>query len=320
MPPTHEPRPEFVARLQDAVLVEARRRRRAVSDDPWAFRLLRSPLRAVVAALVVIAGSMTLGGIAVAARYETQLTAQRDALVATYAQRVSLARQTVALAESALHLAEQRVSAGMEGQDSLLDARAKASEAQAQLASVELELEEVRASGRDAVTTASAPLVNGRDFVIQRWQAALGVPRAALDAAEAHLRDAEQRAQVGVAGEADVAESRVAVVELQLAVECLQEKLEIRRRFLRHDIDGPLADLLVLQTEAQQRQRATVPRIDRARAVAADLEKKMKVGLAQQLDVAQAQLRLQEAQVAASRAQVDLALIEQQIRQYRAGK
>lgn len=320
MPPTHEPRPEFVALLQDAVLVEARRRRRAVSEDPWAFRLLRSPLRAVVAALVVIAGSMALGGIAVAARYETQLTAQRDALVATYAQRLSLAQQSVALAASALHLAEQRVAVGMEGQDSLLDARAKAAEAHAQLASVELELEEVRASGRDPVTTASAPLVNGRDFVTQRWQAAMGAPRAALDAAQARLRDAERRAQVGVAGDADVADSRATVVELQLAVECFQEKLQIRQQFLRHDIDGPLADLLVLQSEAQQRQRATVPRIDLARATAADLEKKMKVGLAQQLDVAQAQLRLQEAQVAASRAQVDLALIQQQIRQYRVGK
>ena len=283
-------------------------------------RLLRSPLRAAVATGLVAMASMSLGGIAVAARYETQLTAQRDTLIATYAQRVSIARQSVALASSALQLAEQRVAAGIDGQNALLAARAKVAEAQTQLQSVELELEEVRASGRDPVTTVSAPLVNGRDFVSDRWRVAIGAPRAALDAAQAQVNDMNRRVQLGLAGDDELAAVRTSVVELQLAIECLQEKLQIRQRFLKHEIDSPLADLLALQSDAEQRQRAMAARIDQERAAFAALDKKLKVGLAQQLDLAQAQLRLQEAQVEASRAQIDLALIQQQIRQYRGGK
>jgi hypothetical protein len=320
MPPTHDPRPEFVAQLQDLVLVEARRRRRAAPADFSAVRLLSSPLRAIAATVLVIAGSMSLGGIAVAARYETRLTAQRDTLVATYQQYVSIAQQNLSLAADALRLTEQRVAVGIDGQDVLLDARAKVSEARTRVESVSLELEEVRASGRDPVTTVSAPLVGGRDFVTERWQVALGAPRAALDAAQARLGDMGRRATLGIAADADVAASRVAVVELQVAIQCLQEKLDTRRRFLRHEVDAPLADLLALQSDAQQRQRATAPRIRQAQATVADVAKKVKVGAAPQLDLARAQLRLQELQVQASAADVDLALIQEQIRQYRAGK
>ena len=316
----HVPDLEFVERLESQIMSEVRRRNRYVDMPRWLRWIALSPLKAAVAAALLILVSMGVGGIVVAAAYQAQSNEERQAIKARVAQRVVLAQQRVSLAADALKLAERQTSVGIEPQDTLLDARFKLAEAQAQLESVQLEAAEVDASGRDAVTAVSAPVVGGRDFVSQRWKIEMQIPMAALDAEKSRLQTLQRRVAVGAASNLDAEMSRARVVELELALQTMQKKIAVRERFLKKEIDGGLADLYVLEAEAVQRLQTIAPRLALAQKVLKDVQSRVEIGTAAMLDVSQAQVKLKELELDMSKAEVDLAVIRRQIDQRRAGR
>ncbi len=318
MPSNHEPNDEFIARLEGVVVAEARRRAEAPYRAPWAVWLLQSPLRTATVAVVLTVGSMAIGGGLVAAAYESQTGEQRDSLLASYSQKASIAQQRLSLARTALANAQQRVSIGVEGQDSVIDAEFKVWEAETQIRAVNLQIEEIRATGREPLRTVSAPLVSGRDFVTEGWRIEMTTPQQALEGAQYALASAQKRASVGLGSDTDIEAARSRVVELQATITGIQKRLEIRQRFVKHEVDAALADLLMLENDARQRLLVLQPRIEFARVTVNNIQKKVAVGMAQQLDVAQAQVTLQELQLEATKANVDLAVVQRQIQQYRA--
>jgi outer membrane protein TolC len=263
---------------------------------------------------------MGIGGIVVAAAYQAQGSEQREAAKSRAAQRVSLAQQRVALAAESLKTVERQASVGSEPQDALLEARFKMSEARAQLESVVLDAAEVDATGRDPQTTVSAPLVGGRDFVAEHWKIDLQIPRAAIDVEKARLQTLERRFAVGAANNIDVETSRSRLIELEAATQAVQNKIGIRERFLKKEIDGGLADLYVLQAEAEQRRQTLQPRMALAQKVLRDVQQKVEVGVAPTLDVSLAELKLKELELEMLKADVDLGVIRRQIDQRRAGR
>lgn len=325
---THAPDSEFVERLHSQIGAEIRRRNRyaelpgpsPVEGPRWTRWLAQSPLKAAVAVAVLILLSMAVGGIVVAAAYQAQTNEQRDVLRQRARQQVDLARLRLDVAANALKLAERQTSTGVEPQDTLLDARFKLAEAQAQLQSAQLDLDEVNASGREPMTTVSAPLVGARDFVAEHWKIDLQIPKAALEAEQTRLQVLQRRVAVGAASNLDAALSRARIVELEVSVSALQTKLDIRERFLTRKIDGPLADLYVLEAEALQRRQTIAPRLELAQKVVRDVQQKVEVGVAAVLDLSQAQLKLKELELDMSKAEVDLGVIRRQIDQRRTGR
>ena len=316
----HVPDFEFVERLEAHINAEVRRRNRYVDMPRWMRWLARSPIKAAVAASLLILVSMGIGGIVVAAAYQAQTNEERQAVKARVAQRVALAQQRVSLAADALRLAERQTSVGIEPQDTLLEARFKLAEARAQLESVQLEAAEVDASGRDAVTVVSAPLVGGRDFVSERWKVEMQIPMAALDAEKSRFQTLQRRVAVGAASNMDVELSRARIVELESAIQTVQKKIGVRERFLKKDVDSSLADLYVLEAEAIQRRQTIEPRLALAQKVLKDVQSRVEIGTAAMLDVSQAQVKLKELELDMSKADVDLAVIRRQIDQRKAGK
>ena len=316
----HVPDLAFVERLESQIGADVRRRNRYADMPRWTRWLAQSPLKAAVAVGLLILLSMGIGGIVVAAAYQAQSTEERQAVKARANQRVALAQQRVSLAADAVRLAERQTSVGVEPQDTLFEARFKLSEAQAQLQSLLLEAAEVDVSGHDPVTVVSAPLVGGRDFVSERWKAEMQIPVAALDAERARLQTLERRVSVGAASNVDAEVSRTRIRELESAVQALKEKIGTRERFLKKEIDGPLAELYILQTEAMQRHETVAPRLDLAKRVLKDMQARVEVGTAAMLDVSQAQLKLKELELEMTKVDVDLAVIRSQIIQKRAGK
>src|SRR5687767_7387851 len=176
----NEPREAFVNQLELRVRSEFDRRRAA----PAPYWLPQSKLRFALAAVALVVVSMAIGGAVVATAYEAERGEQRNMLVETFEQRLDLAKRRLALATQQLREEEQRVEIGIGDRARAGEARLKVTEAEAEVKLVEIDLTEIHATGREPMTTVSAPLVEGRDLVSERWRVEVTIPRAALDLAK----------------------------------------------------------------------------------------------------------------------------------------
>ena len=305
----HEPREAFVSQLEDRLRADLDRQRLAPPAPGW---MPRSRLGLALATAAVVVVSMAVGGGVVAAAYESQQNELRDMLVGTYEQQVAIARQRLALVRQQLQDAEVRATAGLAGPAAVGDARVKVSEAEAALRVIELDLAEIRATGREPMNTASAPLVSGRDFVLERWQVEMSVPAAALELSKRNVQTAKTRLDVGLANAVDVEAASARQIELESTIQLAQRKIGIRQTFLKGLISAAGADLRVLEAETEQRRTALARRIDFARRQMDDLRIRAEIGIAGPLEIAEAEVRLQELQLALAKADYELALIRRQ--------
>jgi outer membrane protein TolC len=322
MPDRHEPREAFVTRLQSDVTAEVRRRQRSAPADratPWPRWLLHSPLRAALSMVALVMVSMAIGGGIVAASYQAEARQMRDLLVANYRQRAALASERVTLVRDQLRTAEQRVSVGIEGQDAVFEARFKVNEAEAQARLVQLQLEEVMASGREPQGTVSSPLVSGRDFVTERWQIEMSIPTAAFDVAKKRLDAVTRRVAVGMADPIDVETVRTQLMEIEATIVAWQRKLDVRQQVLKKTLEAPVAELRVLELDAEQRVQTLTPRIALAKTRVQNVAAKQNTGAATSIELAEAQLRLQELTLEMMKTNVELMMVQRQM-QLRRGK
>jgi len=310
----HEPRNEFVDRLEWHITREVRRRNRS-TQSYRSIPLWRT--KALLGILLLIVGSMAVGGVVVAASYQAENNERRDLLVSAYERRAELARQRLASATEQLHSAERAVALGVATQDALPEARFKAAEAQAQVRSVELQLEEIRLTGRQPLNEISSPRVGGRDFVGERLLSDMSLPEVALDLARSRLRRAESLLSLGLIDLMDVNSARVQVAELEASIQAFEKKLEIRRAFLENKTDAAMAELRVLESDALQKQKMIAPKVELARKQLERAKTNVQLGTGQRVDLAQATLRLQELETEATKADLDLLLVRRQIEQRR---
>ena len=314
---THEPSSEFVERLEWQVGREVRRRNRAAEVPPWT---PRSRMKAAVAVLGLMLVSMGIGAAAVAAAYEAQGHERRDQLVSSFEQRVQLARQRLAIASEQLQGTERRVEVGTANSLEIGEGRFRVAEAEAQLKSLELQLDEVRITGREPRDEMSSPLVSGRDFVSQRLRIEMSVPETALALERARLQNAERRVQVGMADPVDVEVSRVRALEVALALDALRRKIEIRQKFLTGGADAVETELRVLESEAEQRKKTLAPKVELARKDTERISARVQIGTAQSVELAETTLKQLQLQTELSKAELDLALTRRQIEQHRAAR
>jgi hypothetical protein len=306
----HEPREEFVNQLELQLRADLRRRDLAAATSSW---IPRSRIAAAVAVAAVAIVSMVVGGSVVATAYEARLNEQRDLLLGTFEQRAEIVRQRLALSTQQLRDVQRRVSVGIEPKESVLDAEFKVSEAEAELKSIELDIAEIRATGREPMHALSAPLISGRDFVTERLRIEMSVSAAALALEKLRAQAARTRFEIGMASAIDVEAVATRVIELEAAVEAFQRKIGIRQTFLKRGLTPVAADLRGLEAETELRRMALARRTDFARRQVQDLKARTDVGTANPLNLAEAELRVQQLQLEMSKADYDLLLIRKQL-------
>jgi hypothetical protein len=299
----HEPREAFVNQLEHHVRSAFHRRR--MSGAGW---WPQSRRRFVLAAAALVVVSMTIGGAIVAVAYEAQRGEQRGMLVETFEQRAELARRRLDLARHQLRDEEARVAIGVGDRARVGEARLKAIEAEAEVKLAEIDLAEVRATAREPMTTVSTPLVEGKDLVTDRWLVEMTVRAAAADLAKQNADRASARFDVGLANDAERAAANTRMVELQSAVQAVNQRLAIRQAFLKGAMSAAAADLRVLAAETELQRSGLVRRLEFAERQIADM-KARRVGVVGPLEIAEAALRLQELQLAITKADYELELI-----------
>ncbi len=309
---THEPREEFVAALESRLATRARFRPRHAALPAW---LPQSRTALAAAASLVIVTSMAVGGAAVAFAYQAQSAEGRQILTEAYTQRLQLAQKRLELAQKLLSDMQTRVEIGAANRMELVDAQLKVLTARAEVESGQLLLEEVRLTGLEPVNLVSAPLVSGRDFVLQRLSVDYNVATQTYQTELKHLEQLQQRVAVGMADSFDLATSQALANERRMMVEGIERKLAIRQDFLAHKIDAGLADLRVLEAEADQRVKILTGKVELSKREAGRLLARVQTGGAQQLEAAEASIRQLAIEYELSKATYDLTLIRKQIAQ-----
>lgn len=310
----HEPTPEFAGRLESQVVNEVRRRNRQARSPRWA---AWSPAQVLAAVTLMVIVSAGVGGAAVAVAYEAQNNQVRDQLVSTWERRADLARQRLEMATRDYESAQVRLNVGLGGSDTVLEKGVAVAEAQAEVDLIALDLEEIRASGREPRSELSAPRVAGRDFVGERLRIQRSGPEKALEVARRLEKDMRLRMEIGLADQAALGATRSRVLDIETALETVQRKTRIREQFLAGLISAVEADLRGLEAEAEQRIKALGPKLELARQDVARLERRVEVGLSASVDVAEANLHRLELETELSRAELDLALIRKRIQEHR---
>ena len=311
MPTSHEPREDFVDTLERRIVTDARsrhQRRRPMLRMSW------SPARTVVALGILIAASMAAGGAVVDAAYRSQNNERRDLVASGYERRIDLATQRLAIAKDELARMQRKVSIGVAKNSEVLEYELKVIEAEVEINVLKLQLDEVRLTGQEPVTSIVAPLVQGRDFVGARLETELQVPLKALQIEQLRQRDAERRHSIGVSDSSDVEVASARVSELNAAVRGLQQRLEIRKRFLNKELDAKQAELRALEVEAEQRRMALLPQLEMAKRAVNRLSAMVQKGLADNLELTKAKLTMLGLEQELMKADVDLALIRKRLK------
>jgi hypothetical protein len=306
----HEPREEFVNQLELQLRADLRRRQLAAGARSWMPRSIAATALAAAAVAIV---SMALGGGIVAASYEARLTEQRDLLLTTFEQRALLAKQQLALASQQLKTLQERVAIGIEPQESVHGLQFKVNEAEAELKTIELDIAEIKATGREPMQTMSAPQVGSRDFVTERWRVEMGVPASALTLEKSRMQALRKRVDVGLAAPMDVDTAQTRVIELESAVEVIQRKIAIRQSFLKGELPAAVADMRGLEVETDLRRTTLARRIELARRQVKDLQTKIEAGTVNPLALAESKLQLQQLELDMTKAEYELALIRKQL-------
>jgi hypothetical protein len=307
----HEPREDFVNQLELRLRADFRQRRLAATPPRTWIPQSRWALAGMLLAIAI--GSMAMGGGIVAAAYEARYSEQREMLLESFQQREKLAQQRLALVTQQLRNVQGRVSVGIDPPDAVSQVQVRVTEAEAELKSLELDIAEIRASGREPMQSPSSPLVSGRDFVTERWKVEMAVPTAALALERGRAQAARGRVEIGITSPAEVEAIATRVVELESAVETFQRKLELRQAFLKGGVPSATADLRALEAETEIRRRTFLHRIGASKRRVQELKGKIEVGTANPLELAEAELQLQELELGVRKVEYELLLIRKQL-------
>ena len=274
----------------------------------WRF-VPQSRLAAIASIAGVVIVSMIAGGAVVAATYQAQSNEQRETLAAGFERRLDLAKLAMKMVEETVKADQVRMDVGLKSPQDLMDSRIKLASAQAQVKSIELQLAEVRLTGREPLQEISAPVVSGRDFVSERLRVDLSVPEAALEFEKARLKDTQTRVEIGTLPPIDLHWQKAHTAEIEVAIETIRRKLEIRQKFLKGEYDAVQADLRVLETEAELRRKSLAPKVAVAEQEVEAFKARFNVGLITSVELAEARMRLNQLNLDLSKAEVDLAVI-----------
>ena len=313
----HEPSDRFIERLGHEIGTEVRRRHARPAATSWR-DVVGLKMLAAAAALVIV--SMAVGGAVVAAAYQNENREQRAMLASVYERKIQIEQLKLNAAKQQLQDAERKVAVGIIDQVAAYEVRQGVVEAEANLRIAMLNLEEVRATGREPRDEISAPAVPNRDFVRERITAGIAVTQGALQIEKLRLQAAERRVSVGLAqaGELDILRGRI--VELESALNAAQQKMSARDLFLNNKYDSTLADLRVAEIEAEQRYQRLMPQLDLARRDMQRAQTLVEKGLLSQVEVTKANLKVLEIQTELQRAELELAIARQKIAERTGGK
>ncbi|MEP6833888.1 MAG: hypothetical protein ABJB74_10855 [Gemmatimonas sp.] len=228
----HLPSPEFRASLERDV-VQAFRRQSQFSAPPSVTR--RARLR--TAATLVIGLALGAGGVAASAQVQT--AKQRDVLSLSLQEERMILAFRLQLAQADLETIDKAAKAGVRPQGDLADARLNLRAAEVALQRSSLNEEEIRASASAPRDELWAPLIGGRDFVMERLKLEAALAAERLNNNESKLQNVRVRQVTGLLQQDSPEEMEQSSItaESTRAFRRFDQKISLRERFLHKSVD-----------------------------------------------------------------------------------
>ncbi|HEX5108441.1 MAG TPA: hypothetical protein VFV95_08350 [Vicinamibacterales bacterium] len=283
---SHEPSPEFRARLEWQIATALRR------DSRFATPVPTRHWRLIAAFAVVLA--FVAGGMAGVTAMQAQDARQKSALLEAARAEEKLVRARLELANEQYQTVRVGFEAGTTGRETLLTAEATVRTREAELERIQLDIEEIQTTAAAPRNELTAPLVNQRDFVRSRLMIEARLADQKLVEAEQRMERVDQLAKVGVVPPSALLRARTELEEARFRVGVAQAALAERDRSLRTGATAQeatsrlrQAELTLNQTRARREIEITRERVDALRKLVA-------VGTATQLDLKRAEVELLE--------------------------
>jgi len=302
----HEPESSFVENLEWQLRTALRREERFAR--PASGGVPRWVRTAALMLLCIVVGA---GGVVGAERL--QQSREKELLLARNSVQVETARQLLDLEQRRLERAEQLFETGRLGTRSMGEARVSADEALFELKRLELDGEEIEASGQAPDRGLTAPLVDGRDFVSEGLRLERQRVGVCQQQATAELELAEQLVAAGRANAAEVSKARQDHAALEESLRALDERLALRADFLLGRRDARTTTLLELRAEARHSLSLAERTIESVRAEHQRLASLAEAGVVgrTELDESEAALHRAEGELEARR--LELAWIDEKL-------
>jgi hypothetical protein len=298
-----EPDDRFVDRLEWQLASELRRRER-LKPAPGRVAVPRS-----VVALSLAAGVLLIGVAATKAADLIKDSWRRKVEIARLETEVKIKTAFLGLKKDRAAQAENQFSLGLVGEDEVLVAKLRADRAGADLERSSLDLAEVRSSGLAPRDELYAPLVGGRDFVGERLEIEKNVIRTDLELRRARTERAlRQRVELGLVHRSALKELEASLAGQEAALEDIENRLALRRRFLAGEISAGDMEVRVRMSAAEKELKESRSAIESIRPRVDDLRVKAAAGL-----VTVDELKAGELGLSAAQAKADLALQEIEI-------
>lgn len=301
-PGPHEPSPEFRAHLQWQIETALRRESRLAAPAGGGMRRLRTAIVVLVALAIGGAGGVASGRV--------QDARQRNSLVESVHAEMELTQTRLELAQAEYRDVKQRYEVGLAGRESIRAAEHQVRAMEAALARLQLDLQEIKATAAPPRNDLDAPVVGQRDFVRDRLHLELETAERAMVVAEQAVAQLRERAAIGTASRAALAEAEADVVRMRQEMTLVRSKLDLRKRYLQQEIAQEQVAATLRRTELTLALQRGQQEIALGRERVAQLRRQASVGLAAELEVKRAEVDLLERELALQRIRRELAALD----------
>jgi outer membrane protein TolC len=283
----HVPSTEFRAMLEREV-VRAFQRESRFANPPGAF--VRGRLRVP---LILLAGLM-LGWGSALVKTQVQSVQERDRLIESATADRRLLEMRLKLAEDALDQARTRFQVGVTSREALIAAEGDVRQLRDAIARLDLDVAETTASSAPVRNELWAPLVGGRDFVLERLKMDLASRQQRLSVSERSFEEAQRAFRVGTGGAGAVASAQADLQIAQRNLALAARSLELRTRFFEERLtpETLARELQRSELEAEAERTRALLRLAETRAALA--KERMLTGTASELDFRRAELEVLE--------------------------
>lgn len=290
----HQPEPEFVSHLEWQVRTALKRENRfAEPVIPHRGGTMKA------AALIMVSALMGAGG--VVANGEIQDAKAQEILVAKVTSEMELAALELEAIRERVDEVARQYQAGVIEEEELMVATQALGEAEARLATLQLDLEEIRISGKEPQNQVSAPRVGRRDFVTERLVLRESVAERGWELAGVRFARIQDLREAGIVGEEEMFQGILALREAESHVESIRAAMELRQRFLEEGLPSEAAEQEFELLEAQRKINLTREAMDEAMIRYQRLEERFRAGLIHESELKRARIQLVEMEIELNR-------------------
>lgn len=281
----HRPRPEFVGHLEWQVRTALQRADRF--SEPVRFN--RGGTMKMIT-FVLVSALLGAGGVVV--KDEVQEARVQELLVAKVEAELEMAQLELEIMMSQLQEVQRQYQAGTVGQEALLMARTALREAEARVSSLGLDLDEIQETGKEPQNEISAPLVEDRDFVIERLELREDMAEAGLQVAQVRLARLQDLRGSGAVSEVEFAQGVLALREAESRIDELRGRMEARSDYIQGEVsaEGAQKRFEIFETENQiELMRAA---LDEATLRYQNMEERVGLGLIRETELEKMRLQV----------------------------